>query len=170
MLPEKYAKPVVEYLRATRHVYELCMARHVAPDFHRQFDEFRRTFLVLNSLISLPWTLKCHVILGIYIINILFLINWFILDHFEEYFKLTGVTFRYTTGEFIESMHHRLRMMMEKHNLHITSKSLGTKLLETKLLKTICLWNFLNLDRQIGNKPVPRSVEAIAGAVYSQQF
>ena len=75
MLPEKYAKPVVEYLRATRHVYELCMARHVAPDFHRQFDEFRRTFLVLNSLISLPWTLKCHVILGIYIINILFLIN-----------------------------------------------------------------------------------------------
>ena len=59
---------------------------------------------------------------------------------------------------------------IQSNNLHITSKSLGTKLLETKLLKTVCLWNFLNLDRKVGNNPVPKSVEAIAGAVYGQQF
>ena len=44
---------------------------------------------------------------------------------------------------------------------------LGTKLHEARLLKTICLWNFKNIDRRNGN--VPRSVEAIAGAVYGQQ-
>ena len=109
MLPDEFAKPVVEYLRATRKV----------------------------------------------------------LDHFEEYFELCGVTFRYTSGEVIESMHHNLRMMMENHNLRITDH-LGSKIHEDRLLKTICLWNFKNIMRN--NNPVPRSVEAIAGAVYGQQF
>ena len=66
MLPDEYAKPVVEYLRATRKIYELCMARHVAPDYHLHFEEFRKAFLVLRKLIKLPWTLKVHCILGIY--------------------------------------------------------------------------------------------------------
>ena len=66
MLPVEYAKPVVEYLRATRKIYELCMARHVAPDYHLHFEEFRKAFLVLRKLIKLPWTLKVHCILGIY--------------------------------------------------------------------------------------------------------
>ena len=66
MLPDEYAKPVVEYLRATRKIYELCMARHVAPDYHLHFEEFRQAFLVLRKLIKLPWTLKVHCILGIY--------------------------------------------------------------------------------------------------------
>ena len=151
MLPDEYAKPVVEYLRATRKVYELCMARHVTSDYHLHFEEFRRTFLVLRKLIGLQWTLKVHCI----------------LDHFEEYFELCGVTFRYTSGEVIESMHHNLRMMMENHNLRITDH-LGSKIHEDWLLKTICLWNFKNIVRN--NNPVPRSVEAIAGAVYGQQF
>ena len=56
---------------------------------------------------------------------------------------------------------------MENHNLMITNQ-LGTKLHEARLLKTICLWNFKNIDRRNGN--VPRSVEAIAGAVYGQQL
>lgn len=44
---------------------------------------------------------------------------------------------------------------------------LGTQQHEARLLKTICLWNFKNIDKRNGN--VPRSMEAIAGAVYGQQ-
>ena len=58
MLPDEYAKPVCDYLRITRKVYELSMAKEVSPDYHKHFVEFKRSFLVLNKLIKLPWTVK----------------------------------------------------------------------------------------------------------------
>ena len=47
-------------------------------------------------------------------------------------------------GEVIESMHHSLRQMMENHNLKITV-SLGYRIHQDRLLKTICLWNYKNI-------------------------
>ena len=66
MLPPQYGKPAAEFLRATSHAYELCMAKAVpsADSAKTIFDEFRRTFLVLKNLLSLPATLKVHIISG----------------------------------------------------------------------------------------------------------
>ena len=59
MLPEKYSKPVCEYLKVIRKIYELSMADDLDPEYYsEQFREFKRTFLVLHKLIKLPWTLK----------------------------------------------------------------------------------------------------------------
>ena len=58
MLPQKFAKPVCDYLRITRKVYELSMAKDVSPDYHKHFMEFKRAFLVLHKLIKLQWTVK----------------------------------------------------------------------------------------------------------------
>ena len=58
MLPKEYAKPVVDYLRIIRKVYEISMAKEVDPDYHKHFDEFRKAFLVLNKLIKLQFTVK----------------------------------------------------------------------------------------------------------------
>ena len=55
----KYSKPVCEYLRVIRKIYELSMADDLDPEYYsEQFREFKRTFLVLHKLIKLPWTLK----------------------------------------------------------------------------------------------------------------
>ena len=48
-------------------------------------------------------------------------------------------------GEVIESMHHSLRHMMENHNLRITDH-LGSKIHGSRLLMTICLWNYKNIS------------------------
>ena len=55
---KEYGKPVCEYLRATRKVYELAMAPAVSQDYPKHFEKFRETFLVLHRMIKLPWTLK----------------------------------------------------------------------------------------------------------------
>ena len=60
---KEYGKPVCEYLRATRKVYELSMAQDVSPDYPEHFEEFRRTFLVLHKMVKLPWTLKVHILM-----------------------------------------------------------------------------------------------------------
>ena len=72
----------------------------------------------------------------------------------------------YIVSEVLDVSQWKFRMMMENHNLRIADQ-LGTQQHEARLLKTICLWNFKNIDRRNGN--VPRSMEAIAGAVYGQQ-
>lgn len=66
MLPLEYGKPAAEFLRATSHVYELCMAK-VVPSVNSAkpiFNEFRRTFLVMKNLVSLSETLKVHITSG----------------------------------------------------------------------------------------------------------
>ena len=55
-------KAVAEYLRATDHVYELCMAKSVSPDYHDAWEKFRRTFFVLKKMISLQETISLYYI------------------------------------------------------------------------------------------------------------
>ena len=55
---KEYGKPVCEYLRATRKVYELAMAPEVSKDYLKHFEKFRETFLVLHRMIKLSWTVK----------------------------------------------------------------------------------------------------------------
>ena len=55
---------------------------------------------------------------------------------FKTHLCLVSARIWYTSGEVIESMHHHLRKMMEKHNLKIASH------LGTKTMKSDCWMQF----------------------------
>ena len=43
-----------------------------------------------------------------------------IYNHYEDYFDWTMTTFRYTNGEFVESMHSTIRKEEQAHNFRVT--------------------------------------------------
>ena len=142
MLPEEFAKPVCDYLRATRKVYELCMANEVSSDYPEYFKEFKRSFLVLHKLIKLQWTLKVIRILSLTLKLLKVIKVHIVADYYPEYFKLCGTTFRYTSDEYVEAVHCRLSRMEVRHNIHISSKGLGSTIHKKRSLRSICLWNW----------------------------
>ena len=91
MLPEQLAKPVCDYLRATRKVYELCMANEVSSDYPEYFKEFKRCFLVLHKLIKLQWTLKVIRIQSLTLKLLKVIKVHIVADHYPEYFKLDNL-------------------------------------------------------------------------------
>ena len=76
--------------------------------------EFEASFLALfhHKEIELNHTPKVHLI----------------TDHNAEYFQKTGRTFRWTSGEYMETLHQALRMSEERHRLQTKAKNNGTKL------------------------------------------
>ena len=156
-------KAVAEYLRATDHVYELCMAKSVSPDYHDAWAKFRRTFFVLKKMISLQETLKVHIVLGITIVFSYPNSNFPHLEHIPEYFKWYGRTFRHTSGEIIETVHSKLKKLEQKHQLHVKT-SLGTYYHKQRLLKSICLWNFKVLGQIPEMEATPNGPEVNGAA------
>ena len=159
-------KAVAEYLRATNRVYELCMAETVSSDYPDVWKVFRRTFFKLRRMISLPFTLKLHVILGItFLLNLVSCVTFsFNLDHIPDYFKWYGRTFRHTTGEIIETVHSKLKTLEQKHQLRVKT-SLGTIYHKERLRKSICLWNFKVLGPIQELETTPTGPEVIGAAV-----
>ena len=168
MLPPEYGKPATEFLRATSQAYELCMAKNVpSPDSTKPiFDEFRRTFLVLKNLLSLSATLKVHIISGEWSSIKLHINNTFFLfvDHTQEYFRMTGRTFRHTSGEYVETTHSKLRKMEEKSNLQVRKEAHGSSTHLDRLLRSTCLWNYRVLGKEKGKKTNPQRPEVIGAA------
>ena len=81
------------------------------------------------------------------LLNLLFyVLSNFIVDHMSEYMMKSKTTFHETSDEFVESVHHVLKTMEEKHNLAVRKKgSQGTLVHQDNLLKSICIFNYKNL-------------------------
>ena len=135
------ALPVVQYLRALRELYHVCVAKHLDGNFESFIEEYRLRFTALFQLVKLPWTLKQHII----------------VEHLGEYFSLHRVTLRATSGEYIESVHSSLRRLEEIHGLHTETK-IGTKSHRKRLLRSSCLFNFKNEGFRMMSIGVPHNV------------
>ena len=90
--------------------------------------EFEASFLALyhNQQIELNHTPKVHLI----------------TDHIAEYFQKTGRTLRWTSGEYVETLHQALRMSEERHRLQTKAKNYGTKLHRLNITRSTNLYNF----------------------------
>ena len=90
--------------------------------------EFEASFLALfhHQQIELNHTPKVHLI----------------TDHIAEYFQKTGRTFRWTSGEYVETLHQALRMSEERHRLQTKAKHYGTKRHRLNLSKSMYIYNF----------------------------
>ena len=138
---DNVASPVVDYMRALRDLYHVCVAKDLDSNFAKHIQEYRLRFTTLFKMVKLPWTLKQHII----------------LEHLGEYFSLHRVTLRATSGEYIESVHSSLRRLEEIHNLHTETK-IGTKAHMNRLLKSSCLFNFKNEGFKMMKLGVPVNV------------
>ena len=87
------ALQVVSYMRALRELYRICVAKDLDPNWATYIDNYKVNFKVMFDELSLPWTLKQHII----------------CDHLGEWFTSQNVTLRATSGEYIESCHSALR-------------------------------------------------------------
>ena len=68
------------------------------------------------------------------------------VKHLEEYMKDCQSTFAWTSDEFIESLHSKLRRFQESHSWAIKKKGkFGTARHLERLLSTIQLFNYENL-------------------------
>ena len=63
-----------------------------------------------------------------------------LLDHFEFFFKETGLTMRHTNGEFTESLHSTLKKHEEIHNFKMV-KNLGTPVHQSKSMTNFLFFN-----------------------------
>ena len=62
-----------------------------------------------------------------------------IVDHYKEYFNLTGKTLRHTNGEFVESSHYSIKNEDRTHGFKV-KRAIGTPLHKEKALKSI-IWH-----------------------------
>ena len=78
-------------------------------DYLPEVEELETRFIVLNVKFQVSMTLKVHVV----------------LHHFKQYFEMTVLTLRDTSGEYTETCHSTLRKEEEIHGTSIT-RQVGT--------------------------------------------
>ena len=86
-----------------------------------------------------------------------------------SYFRWYGRTFRYTSGEIVETVHSKLKKMEQKHQLHVKT-SLGTIYHKQRLRKSICLWNFKVLGQIPEMEANPNGPEVIGAAEAESEY
>ena len=109
MLPVE-AEPFIKYLRSIRELHFAVISKEYS--FSRcekaKFD-FEINFWHLHENMSLPMTLKVHVI----------------IDHYMWYFNEMDKNFCDTNGEFVEAVHYSLDGHEDKHKFKVT-RNIGT--------------------------------------------
>ena len=151
-VPDHVRQAVVEYFEATWNVYLVCMKQEVDDDHPKIFKSFREKFLTVKKVLKgVSHTVKVHCVIGI--TNNLYTKYFHLyLDHLSEYMKNTQTTFAWTSDEFIETLHSRLRRFEENHSLAIRKrKNFGSILHQQRLLTSIGLFNYENLGFLITN-------------------
>ena len=131
-IPDKIiGEAVVAYLKATWNVYLVCMKQEVDPQHPQVFRAFKEKFLTVKKVLTgVSHTVKVHIV----------------CDHMSEYMINCQSTFSWTSDEFIESIHNKLRRFEENHSLAIKKKrNFGSLLHQQRLLSSIGLFNYENL-------------------------
>ena len=91
----------VEYLRSIGKVNKICTSSNVDIDNVKSvLEEFRTKFTQLQEGFNLSQTLKIHII----------------MDHLEDYFKLSGQSLLRSSDELVEATHSKLGKFEQTHN------------------------------------------------------
>ena len=129
-VPDNVREAVVDYLKATWKVYLVSMKKEVDGDYEQVFRTFREKFELVRKLLKVSHTVKIHCV----------------SYHLAEYIKNCQTTFAWTSDEFIESIHGKLRKFQEIHSWANKKKGkFGSPRHQKRLLSTIELYNYQNL-------------------------
>ena len=131
-IPDKnIGEAVVAYLKATWSVYLVCMKQEVDPEHPQVFKAFKEKFQAVKKVLTgVSHTVKVHIA----------------CDHMSEYMEECQSTFSWTSDEFIESLHNKLRRFEENHCLAIKKKrKFGSLVHLQRLLASVGLFNYENL-------------------------
>ena len=119
---EVEASPFFNYLRSIRNLHRICTAREL-ENYNLAIRDFKCNFDHLYNNFGLNMTLKVHII----------------FHHYEDYFDWTGVTLRYTNGEFVESSHSSIKKEERCHGFKVVRK-MGTPVHKQKALQSL-IWH-----------------------------
>ena len=135
-VPDNVRKAVVEYLRATWAVYLVSMKKEFGLGDEKIFKTFREKFLAVRKIMKVSHTVKIHIV----------------INHMSEYMENCRTTFAWTSDEFIELLHSKLRKFQENHNFATKKKrKFGSEKHLERLLSTISHFNYENLGNISNN-------------------
>ena len=133
-VPANVSEAVVDYLKATWDVYLVSMKKDFDEHHAQVFKRFQEKFLLVRKILKVSETVKVHCV----------------VKHMSQYMENCRTTFAWTSDEFIESLHSKLRKFQEKHNLAIRKKrKFGSPLHLKRLMSTIANFNYENLGNFI---------------------
>ena len=105
-LPET-AGPFITYLNSINSLHKMCIENELSDNYEETIENFKENFEVVHQLFGVSQTLKIHII----------------MDHYSEYFKMTGTNFKNTNGEHHEALHHTLKTMERDKGLYMRKKT-----------------------------------------------
>jgi hypothetical protein len=118
----------INYMKSIKQLHSVCIASEL-NDYKYAIENFKTNFDILYDQHNINMTLKIHVI----------------VDHFQDYFDWTKKTFKFTNGEFMESIHSTVKRAEMQHGLKVT-RHLGSPMHIEKSLKSIVWHN----SRRVG--------------------
>ena len=128
MLPVE-AEPFLNYLRSIRELHFAVISKEFSYSrCEKAIFEFEIHFWHLHETMSLPMTLKVHII----------------LDHYMWYFNEMGKNFCETNGEFVEAVHYTLDGHEDKHKFKVT-RNIGTDEYLRKAIQSHTSFNSLRV-------------------------
>ena len=97
------ASPFINYFMGISNLHKMCTEDKLNENFRETIQNFRECFEVVHELFDVSETLKIHVI----------------LNHYSDYFEMTGKIFKETNGEHHEALHHTLKTMEKNKGLYM---------------------------------------------------
>jgi hypothetical protein len=125
-LPES-AGSFMNYLDSITSLHKMCIENDFSDNYKEIIENFKESFEVVHQLFGLSQTLKIHII----------------VNHYSDYFEMTGTNFKDTNGEHHEALHHTLKEMERNRGLHMKKKH-GSPVHQQKSLKSIVTRNVLS--------------------------
>ena len=126
-LPE-LSIPLIDFLRNTEKVHKMCTADKLSEDYCQILKDFKDSFEICYELFDMNMTLKIHII----------------IDHYEDFFRMTGKTMKNINGEHHEAIHHLIKDFERKRGFYMR-KNLGGLIHMQKSLQSISTFNCLRL-------------------------
>ena len=106
----------------------MCTADKLSEDYCQILKDFKDSFEICYELFDMNMTLKIHII----------------IDHYEDFFRMTGKTMKNINGEHHEAIHHLIKDFERKRGFYMR-KSLGGLIHMQKSLQSISTFNCLRL-------------------------
>ena len=79
----------------------------LSDKYEETIENLKENFEVVHQLFGVSQTLNIHII----------------MDHYSDYFKMTGTNFKDTNGEHHEALHHTLKTMERDKGLYMRKKT-----------------------------------------------
>ena len=106
----------------------MCTADKLSEDYCQILKDFKDSFEICYELFDMNMTLKIHII----------------IDHYEDFFRMTGKTMKNINGEHHEAIHHLIKDFERKRGFYMR-KNLGGLIHMQKSLQSISTFNCLRI-------------------------